>query len=174
MKYFSLSFRLQKEDYSAYYKDFRKGHILNELRRSLFIAIFSVFILVTFVNSETLSYIIPVLSVFAVSVILPIYFSRKISTLFYKSKQGSKEARYDFYADHIEIHICADESCRQTSEKHLKMRGFTQIVESSKNFYFSYMNEKMLIIPKRALNEEAYTMIKNLIDNYFSNVYMSI
>ncbi len=174
MKYFSLSFRLQKEDYSAYYRDFRKGHILNELKRSLFMAIFSVFILVTVVTAETLSYIIPVASVFAVAVFLPIYFSRKISSSFYKSKQGSKEARYDFYADHIEIHIEPVEGCRQTSEKHLKMRGFTQIAESSTNFYFSYMNEKMLIIPKRALNEESYGMIKNLIDNYFSNVYISI
>lgn len=174
MKYFSLSFRLQKEDYDAYYKDFRKGRILNELKRSLFLAIFSVFILVAFVTADTVSHIIPVVSIFCVSVAFPLFFSRRISSLFYKSKQGRKKARYDFYADHIEIHIDADESCRHTSEKHLKMRGFTQIVESSKNFYFSYMNEKMLIIPKRALNEESYTMIKNLIENYFSRVYVSI
>ncbi len=174
MKYFSLSFRLQKEDYSAYYKDFRKGHILNELKRSVFMAIFSVFVLVSVVTAETPSYIIPVISVFAVSVFLPIYFSRKVSTSFYNSKQGSKEARYDFFADHIEIHIGSTESCRQTSEKHLKMRGFTQIIESRSNFYFSYMNEKMLIIPKRILNEETYSMIKNMIENYFSKVYLSI
>ena len=36
------------------------------------------------------------------------------------------------------------------------------------------MNEKMLIIPKRVLDNEKYAMIKNLIENYFSDVYMTV
>jgi len=174
MKYFSLSFRLQKEDYAAYYKDFRKAQIVNLIKKSVFMAIFSMIILFTFVTADTLSYVIPVVSVFLVSVLFPYFYSKKISTSFYKSKQGRKEAIYDFYGDHIEIHINADENCRQTTEKHLKMNGFVSVAESEKCFYFSYMNARVLIIPKRVLDGEKYGMIKNLIDNYFSNVYMAV
>ena len=54
------------------------------------------------------------------------------------------------------------------------MNGFVSVAESKTNFYFSYMNERILIIPKRVLDGEKYGMIKNLIDNYFSNVYTTV
>lgn len=174
MKYFSLSFSLQKEDYNAYYKDFSKGHLINGLKQSFFIISFSVFFTAYAFLQQDYNFVFAIV-LFCLSLIfMPVYFAKKISTSFYVSKHGRKEARYDFFADHIEIHIGADENCRQISEKHLKMNGFTQVVESKRNFYFAYMNEKTLIIPKRVLNEETYGMIKNLIDNYFSSVYLSI
>ena len=104
---------------------------------------------------------------------MPLVYSKRISIDSLLSKYSQNENRYDFYADHIEIHY-SDREGRMTIEKHLEMRGFTAVAESSSNFYFSYKNDRMLIIPKRILDEEKYGMIKNLIKNYFSDIYMAI
>ena len=174
MKYFSLSFKPEKVDYEFYYKDFKKGLLFNQMKKSLFSIIFllTIFIFTSYGESTTLAF--PVVFVFIASIFMPLVYSKKMSFFLLESRQLKKENVYDFYSDHIEIRIGADESSKCTTEKHLKMSGFTAVTESKTNFYFSYMNEKMMIIPKRVLNEETYGMIRNLIDNYFSNVYMTI
>ena len=174
MKYFSLAFNLQKIDYDFYYKDFRKALILNQLKRSLFTLIFVFVMFMLLITSELSTLMVTLIFILIVTVFIPLVYSRKLSLSLIESRNSKKENRYDFYADHIEIHISADETSKSTAEKHLKMNGFTTVAESRTNFYFSYMNEKMLIIPKRVLDEEKYGMIKNLIDNYFSSVYMKL
>ncbi len=174
MKYFSLSFKPDKIDYDFYYKDFRKGLLLNQLKKSLFSIIFIISLFVFTSSGENVTMVFPVVFIILASVFMPLLYSKKMSFFLLNSRQLKKENVYDFYSDHIEIRIGADESSTSTIEKHLKMSGFTAVTESKTNFYFSYMNEKMMIIPKRVLNEETYGMIRNLIDNYFSNVYMTI
>lgn len=174
MKYFSLNFTVNKSDYDAYYKDFGKGLLFNQLKRSALTLIFIFLLTAMSVTSQSADLIVTVAFIAIVSVFMPIVYSKKLAVFMLQSRNSRRENRYDFYADHIEIHVDADENSKSSIEKHLKMNGFTSVAESKTNFYFSYMNERMLIIPKRVLNEEKYVMIKNLIDNYFSNVYMSI
>ncbi len=174
MKYFSLSFNLKKEDYDAYYKDFGKGLLLNQLKRSLITLVFMAILTVLYMSVETPGLMVTVVFIAAVTVIMPLSYSKKMAVSLLSARSNKKINRYDFFADHIEIHIDADESSKASTEKHLKMNGFVSVAESEKCFYFSYMNERVLIIPKRVLDGEKYGMIKNLIDNYFSNVYMII
>ena len=174
MKYFSLDFNLQKQDYDAYYKDFGKGLVLNQLKRSLITLAFMVLLVVMYMSVQTAGLIATVVFVAFVTVIMPIVYSKNLAVSLLNSRSNKKNNRYDFYADHIEIHIDADEISGASTEKHLKMNGFVSVAESEKCFYFSYMNERVLIIPKRVLDGEKYSMIKNLIDNYFSNVYMTV
>ncbi len=174
MKYFSLSFNLNKGDYDAYYKDFSKGLILNQLKRSAITLVFMAVMVAMYMTTQTAGLIATVAFIAIVSVFMPIVYSKKLAVSLLQSRSNRKENRYDFYADHIEIHIEADQLSKASTEKHLKMNGFVSVAESKSGFYFSYMNEKVLIIPKRVLDEEKYGMIKNLIENYFSNVYMSI
>lgn len=174
MKYFSVSFRTEKSDLACYYKDFGKAQLVNLFKKSAVMGIFALIIMFVLLNSDTVSLIIPLATIFVISAVMPYVFSKEISYSLYSSKQASRINRYDFYADHIEIYSDADQFSASSCEKHLKMNGFTSVAEGSTNFYFSYMNEKMLIIPKRVLNEEQYGMIKNLIENYFSSVYTRI
>lgn len=174
MKYFSLSFRPEKRDYNDYYKDFGKLFLINQLKRS--IASFVLFGVLCFMLSSSGSgiYVLPFFFIFVATSFMPLIYSRKLSVFFLQSKQMQRESRYDFYADHIEIHIEPDATSQQKSEKHFKLSGFTAVTESRTNFYFSYMNEKMMIIPKRVLTQENYEMIENLIQNYFSGVYNKV
>lgn len=174
MKYFTLNFTVNKEDYDAYYKDFGKGLLVNQLKRSVATLVFIIIMVMLNMTTQTASLFVTLAFILIVSVIMPIVYSKKLSLSLIKSRNSRKENRYDFYADHIEVHVDSDETSKASVEKHLMMKGFTSVAESKTNFYFSYMNEKMLIIPKRVLDEEKYGMIKNLIDNYFSNVYMTV
>lgn len=174
MKYFSLSFRTEKTDYENYYKDFGKAMLLNQIKKSLLPMIFMIVMFFFLASSDTVNYYIPFAVILIISLFMPLFYAKKMSYFLLSARQMKRENVYDFYADHIEIRVPADEISRSTTEKHFKMKGFTAVTESRTNFYFSYMNQKTMIIPKRVLDEEKYTMIKNLIDNYFSNVYMSI
>ncbi len=175
MKYFSFDYRLFKEDYKNYYKDFRKINFMIILRKALIPALFLVFISFFILNSKSDKMIYVTFFAFLIiSAFFPHYYSKKISMSLVNSKHGQKEVRLDFYGDHIEIHVPEADGCRCTSQRHLKLNGFTMVAESESSFYFSYMNEKMLIIPKRAINEEIYQKLKNLINNYFGNIYMTV
>ena len=174
MKYFSLNFTMNKGDYDAYYKDFSKGLVFNQLKRSALTLVLMAVMAAMYVTSQSAGLIATVFFVALITVFMPLVYSKKLAVSLVNSKNNNKETRYDFYADHIEIHHIPDENSKASCEKHLKMNGFVSVAESKKNFYFSYMNEKVFIIPKRALDNEKYAMIKNLIENYFSNVYMSI
>ena len=174
MKYFSLNFRIEKDDYKNYYKDFGKAMLFNQLKRSLIMILFTAAMAMFVISGDTVCYAVTLMFVFFIACIMPLVFSKKIALLMLDSKNSRKENIYDFYSDHIEIHIPASVNSKASTEKHLKMNGFTNVTESKTNFYFSYMNEKMLIIPKRVLDNEKYAMIKNLIENYFSDVYMTV
>ena len=174
MKYFSLGFNLESEDYRAYYKDFGKGFLLQQLKRSAITLIFMVVLVVMYLSVQTAGLIATVVFIAGVTVLMPLHYSKKLAFSLLQARSNSKTNRYDFYADHIEIHIDADEISKASTEKHLKMKGFTSVAEGKTNFYFFYMNERVLIIPKRVLDKEKYDMIKNLIDNYFSSVYIMV
>lgn len=174
MKYFSLNFSLIKKDYDAYYKDFGKALILNQLKRSAITLVLMAVLVAMYMSTQTAGLIVTVAFIGIVSVFMPIFYSKKLAVSLLNSRNNMKENIYDFYADHIEIHVNPNEISKSSTEKHLKMNGFVSVAESKACFYFSYMNERVLIIPKRVLDNEKYGMIKNLIDNYFSNVYMSI
>lgn len=173
MKYFSLNLNLNRSDYDAYYKDFGKGLVFNQLRRCAIMLVLMAVLVAMYITSQTAGLISTVLFIAIVNIFIPIVYSKKLAVSLLNSRNNKRKNIYDFYADHIEIHV-TDENSKASSEKHLKMNGIVSVAESKSHFYFSYMNEKVLIIPKRVLDGEKYGMIKNLIENYFSNVYMTI
>lgn len=174
MKYFSLEFNLKKQDYDAYYREFGKGLFVNQVKRSAITLVLMAVMAGIYFSMETAGFLATVLFVGALVVVMPLAYAKKLSTSLLQAKSNMKANRYDFFADHIEIHIDPDENSKASTEKHLKMNGFVSVAESKTNFYFSYMNERILIIPKRVLDNEKYGMIKNLIDNYFSGVYITV
>lgn len=174
MKYFSLELNLKKEDYDAYYRDFGKLLLLGQLKRSSITLALMALLAGIYFSYETAGLVATVLFIGISTVIMPLIVSKKLAVSLLQARSNKRPNRYDFFADHIEIHIDADETSRASTEKHLKMKGFLAVTESKSGFYFSYMNERMFIIPKRVLDKEKYEMIKNLIDNYFSDVYMSV
>lgn len=174
MKYFSLSFKTEKEDYKRYYSDFGKGLIFNQLKKSSFTIIFTIVMIAMCITTVSKDFLVPIAFIFFISCFMPLIYSRKISMNFLNTRNSQRINSYDFYADHIEIHSIDDGKSKESTERHLKMNGFVSVAESSTNFYFFYMNERMLLIPKRVLDEEEYNMIRNLIDNYFSKVYMTV
>ena len=80
----------------------------------------------------------------------------------------------DFYDNHIVISYEGNENVKSHSEKHYGFKMIQNILESNENIYFAFNDNSLLIIPKAVLDNERYTMIGNLIENYFSNVYMTI
>ena len=174
MKYFSLNYRIEKADYESYYRDFGKSLVFNQLKRSLFLLIFTALMAAFVLSGDTVCYAVTLVFVFFISCIMPLVYSKKISMSQLDSKGSRNIATYDFYSDHIEVNVNYDENDKAKTEKHFKMNGFTAVTESKSSFYFLYMNETTLIIPKRVLDSEKYAMIKNLIENYFSNVYMTV
>lgn len=174
MKYFSLSFKTEKSDYAEFYRDFLKSNSPAYFKRTAFLMLITVLFSLFFVTRDSLVLLIPLFLLPFVDIIMSLVYSWKISMSLYRSAQNRRVAAYDFYADHVEIHYQADELSKGTMQKYMKMSGFTAVKESESNFYFVYMNEKILIVPKRSLDEEKYTMIKNLIENYFSDVYVKM
>ena len=52
MKFFSLNFTVNKSDYDAYYKDFGKGLVLNQFKRSAVTLLFMIVMLVLYRDTQ--------------------------------------------------------------------------------------------------------------------------
>ena len=80
----------------------------------------------------------------------------------------------DFYDDHFVVSYEGNENIRSHSEKHYGFQMLQNILESSENFYFAFNDNSLLIIPKVILDNERYTMIRNLIENLFKHKYQRL
>ena len=80
----------------------------------------------------------------------------------------------DFCDDHIVVSYKPNEAVRSFSEKHYGFQMVQNILESRDNIYFAFNDNSLLIIPKAILDNERYTMIRNLIENLFKYKYQRL
>ncbi|MBQ8504342.1 MAG: YcxB family protein [Clostridia bacterium] len=171
MKYFSLRMYLTKEDYESYEKKMRKAVLFGRMKQLAL-----PFIILTVVGAiYDIFNILISLFLFVVALIIPEMLNRDFSN---KSRSSSKLIKrpmiVDFYSDRFEVRTEPDEIMRGRSERHYGFDTVRSVIEASDYIYFIFKTNNILIIPKRALDEEKYGMIKNLISNLFSGIYSAI
>lgn len=172
MKYFSLSYMLTEKDYSDYEKIVFKGMLIMSAKKMIlpFIIILGMLFFMDIVGA------LIVLAFWGVNLlIIPQVINREFS---HKTRKSSKLLKrmmtVDFYDDHFVVSYEGNENIRSHSEKHYGFQMLQNILESSENFYFAFNDNSLLIIPKAILDNERYTMIRNLIENLFKHKYQRL
>lgn len=171
MKYFSLSFKLDEHDYQNYNRILTKAILLSKAK-------FFLLPVIAIIVGLSIFDILDVYSAIIMALIAPVFLFTTVllnkeyyRVTFKKSKIIKRYLTVDFYDDHIEEKYTPDEYMNGYTERHYSFKDVLHIAESKENFFFLLNDNTMLNIPKRALNEETYGMIKNLINNLFSNKF---
>lgn len=167
MKYFTLSYRLTAEDYEEYDRIYNRDYIKLRLKRLVPLYIVPV-IVCAFIELQT-AIIVAVMALF--SFILPIIGNSVFSKQRGESSIFKRESTVEFYDNHIVTRLLPDGSFKSETEKHYGFDKINRILESDACFYFIFKDNSLLVIPKKYINEEQYTMIKNLIENLFISKY---
>lgn len=167
MKYFTLSYRLTTEDYEEYDRLYNRDYIKLRLKRLIPLYIVPV-IVCAFIELQT-AIIVAVMALF--SFILPIIGNSVFSKQRGESSIFRRESTVEFYDNHIVTRLLPDGSFKSHTEKHYDFDKINRILESEGSFYFIFKDNSLLVIPKKYINEEQYTMIKNLIENLFISKY---
>ncbi len=167
MKYFSLSYRPNVEDYREYDKIYNRDLLKLRMKRFALPIIFMI-IFTAFLDIKSLP-------LFIVLIFSPIIISLLISNNFSKGRKNSlifkREMTVDFYDNHIVTRLLPDENFKSEIEKHYGFDKIIRILESDTNLYFFFRDNSLLIVPKRYVGAEQYEMIKNLIENLFKNKF---
>ena len=171
MKYFSLSYMLSEKDYSDYEKIVFKGSLIMFAKKMIipfaFIVVMCLFMDAVFIISP----LVCLAFTFIISQLTNREFSHKTRK---SSKLLKRMMTVDFYDDHFVVSYEGNENIRSHSEKHYGFQMLQNILESSENFYFAFNDNSLLIIPKVILDNERYTMIRNLIENLFKHKYQRL
>lgn len=170
MKYFSVSYRLTAEDYNEYDRLYNRDYIKLRFKRLIPLYIVPI-IICAFIELQT-AIIVGVMALF--SFILPFLGNREFSKLRAESSLFKRESTVEFYDNHIVTRLLPDVNFRSETEKHYGFDKINRILESETSFYFAFKDNSLLVIPKKYIGQEEYTMIKNLIENIFRNKYLFI
>ncbi len=168
MKYFSISYRLTAEDYNEYDRLYNRDYIKLRFKRLIPLYIVPV-IICAFIELQT-AIIVGVMALF--SFILPFLGNREFSKLRGESSLFKRESTVEFYDNHIVTRLLPDENFKSETEKHYGFDKVNRVLESEGSFYFAFKDNSLLVIPKKYIGQEEYTMIKNLIENLFRNKYL--
>ena len=168
MKYFTLSYKLNVEDYNEYDKLYNRDYIRLRFKRLIPLYIIPVAIS-AFIDLQT-AIIIAVMALF--SFILPFLGNREFSRLRAESSIFRRETTVEFYDNHIVTRLLPDSTFKSETEKHYGFDKVNRILESEKSFYFVFKDNSLLVIPKHYIGQQEFIMIKNLIENLFRNKYM--
>ncbi len=167
MKYFTLSYNLTAEDYSEYDKIYNRDSVRLRLRRML--PLYAVPVIICFFLDLQTAVIIATMAV--ISFVLPYIGNKEFSKCRADSSIFKRATTVDFYDNHIVTRLLPDSNFKSETEKHYGFDKINRILESETTFYFAFSDNSLLVIPKKYINEEQYTMIKNLIENLFRNKY---
>lgn len=170
MKYFIISYRLSAEDYSEYDKLYNKDYIRLRFKRLIPLYIVPV-IICAFLDVQT-AIIVGGMALF--SFFLPFLGNSEFSRLRAESSIFKRESTVEFYDDHIVTRLLPDGNFRSETEKHYGFDKIHRILESNNSFYFTFKDNSLLVIPKKYIGQDEYTMIRNLIENLFRNKYLFI
>jgi len=169
MKNFSIDFSLTKSDYKNFYKTINKSLLLQRLKFTA-IALTVTFIL-TAINLYSLavtSFFLMFILFFIGDIINRIYIMRMND----RSRIGKRKTTVDFYNDHFEIINYPDEYFKGKSERHYPLDTVKMVLENDNYVYFKLEDYTTLIIPKRYIQKEEYTKIKNMIDNLYPDRFL--
>lgn len=175
MKHFSLEYYLTPEDFKIYKRLVLKSMLSAKLKSLLFAIILVVGLSVFVIADSDFESVPMYLMLFAISVTAYLTVSTgQTKEMEQKSLLLKKKLYVDFYSDHFVVNTHPDEFSKSYSEKHYGFDKVMSAVETEGYFYFTFTTNNILIIPKRALLEEKYGMIKNLIENLFAEKYRMI
>lgn len=169
MKNFSIDFSLTKSDYKNFYKTINKSLLLQRLKFTA-IALTVTFIL-TAINLYSLavtSFFLMFILFFIGDIINRIYIMRMND----RSRIGKRKTTVDFYNDHFEIINYPDEYFKGKSERHYPLDTVKMVLENDNYIYFKLEDYTTLIIPKRYIQKEEYTKIRNMIDNLYPDRFL--
>lgn len=169
MKNFSIDFSLTKSDYKNFYKTINKSLLLQRLKFTA-IALTVTFIL-TAINLYSLavtSFFLMFILFFIGDIINRIYIMRMND----RSRIGKRKTTVDFYNDHFEIINYPDEYFKGKSERHYPLDTVKMVLENDNYVYFKLEDYTTLIIPKRYIQKEEYTKIRNMIDNLYPDRFL--
>lgn len=169
MKNFSIDFSLTKSDYKNFYKTINKSLFLQRLKFTA-IALTVTFIL-TAINLYSLavtSFFLMFILFFIGDIINRIYIMRMND----RSRIGKRKTTVDFYNDHFEIINYPDEYFKGKSERHYPLDTVKMVLENDNYVYFKLEDYTTLIIPKRYIQKEEYTKIRNMIDNLYPDRFL--
>ncbi|MBQ4267020.1 MAG: YcxB family protein [Clostridia bacterium] len=169
MKNFSIDFSLTKSDYKNFYKTINKSLLLQRLKFTA-IALTVTFIL-TAINLYSLavtSFFLMFILFFIGDIINRIYIMRMND----RSRIGKRKTTVDFYNDHFEIINYPDEYFKGKSERHYPLDTVKMVLENENYVYFKLEDYTTLIIPKRYIQKEEYTKIRNMIDNLYPDRFL--
>lgn len=169
MKYFTLSYFLNKDDYKEYDGIYKSD--MMKINSKKLLLYFLPVIICFFVD---IGYAVLFLVIGALSFFLPFIISREYSKKRDNTFVFKREMTVDFYADHLVTRLLPDGRFKSSTETHYPFKNVIKIIESSTYFYFIFRDEAVLLIPKSAVNEENYEMIENLISNLFSDRYIFV
>lgn len=171
MKYFSLLFTLTKEDYESFENKRMKAELMSKLK-PLSVIVILMAVMAIFID---ISFLVAFLALMITMIALPRLINkisseetRKNSNIF------GREMSVDFYDDHFETKYLPQGNFKSHTVRHFGFDTVTAVLESVTHFYFIFNTNNILVIPKRVLDTEKFTMIKNLIDNLFKSKYSVI
>lgn len=167
MKYFTLSYSLTAQDYKEYDNIYISDLIKLKFKKS-YIYLLPVIICAFFDLSTAI--IVAVMAV--LSFLLSIFSAKEYSLRRNKSFVFDRETTVEFYDDHIVTSLLPFGKYKGQTQVHYGFDMVGKILESNNNFYFLFKDNSLILIPKRFISEQEYTMIKNLINNLFSSKYL--
>ncbi len=172
MKYFSVSFFQQKDDYPGFNLKRSLASLLNpEMMIRVVIGIFLA--VAIYMTADASVAVFALISFLVIPVVAnEIYNSSRVNSYF-KYKITKRPITIDFYNDHIVYTFERNEKYKGIYERHYGFDTLQAVAEFEKIFNLAFKNESV-IIPKRALSEEQTQMVYNLIDNYFKDKYVKM
>ncbi len=170
MKHISISYTPTAEDYISYSKKAEPALFYMRIKRMMLP--FAIMMIAGFFFDIYLS--ILSFSFFLISNLAPAMLNREYVKKQEKSKFTKRPVTVDFYEDHIVYSYNPDENFKGRGERHYGFKAINGVVESEEYIYFLTKAANIINIPKRVLQQEEYDMLKNLIDNLFSNKYQKI
>lgn len=103
-----------------------------------------------------------------------LFVKRNSGKSFDESSINRRSVKIDFFRDHMEKLICADEERKSSEEIHYPFEAVKMVFESE-NMYIFYISPNDIVqLPKRALGKDEREKISNLISNLFNRNYKKV
>ncbi len=172
MKYFSVSFSLDDKDYAYYNKASLRKIFITRCKKMIIPMIFLVAL--GFFYGSVSFFVYSLILYSLTGIIIPQLTNKEFMK---KNKSNSrflqKETIVDFYSDYLVVRNESDSKTKSYSLRHYGFDTVCAVEENEEYISFLFSTNNFLIIPKRVLSDENFSMIKNLIENLFSNIYIN-
>lgn len=170
MKSMSVCYVPSEEDISCYSRLMQKGLLIAGIKRS-FIP-FAVMAVISMLLD--LWVFLSLFCFYAAAVLIPVIGMGENLKKDLETQRFYLPVTVDFYEDHIVTIRHRAEDGRKVSERHYRFRDVIGILENDSHFFINTAPFNLIVIPKRAIGEEEDSMLRNFIENLFSDKYQKI